>query len=362
MNNKEIVIKILNSALNNKQINFEIDTSNQELMLLLKEQTFLPMAYYVSKNKNLKAYYLSSCLFHEEIDKMTNIVKNLFNENNIDHIFLKGSTLKNLYPDRNIRLLGDIDVLIKEKQLKKAIKILKNNGFIYESRASHHISFKYRKLELELHFNIIEKNIRLSEYLSKPFENAYLINKNTYQLNNEYNLIFIIAHYMKHLHGGSGLRSLCDIYLMIKNYNINLDNIKKVFKKYKYELFFDTLLTCLNIIFDYNDYSFNYIESANELIDYSLKSGIHGFGKNNNYSVNKQQANSNNKFIYLLKTLFIPLNQLFDFYPWTKSIILIPLGYICRFFHLIFKRQKQLKSVMKNKSNNNELFSNIGLK
>ena len=362
MNNLEFVIKLMRSALTNENFDINVDLKNKELLMLLKEQTFLPMLYYVSKIDSLKPYYLSSCLFHEELNKIKKNIKSIFDHNQIDHIFLKGSSTKDLYENENIRLLGDIDVLIKEKDLKNAINLLKEKGFKYGERCSHHVSFHYGRIEVELHFAIIEKNIRISKYLTKPFDNCYLIDNHTYQLNPEYNLVFVIAHYMKHLRGGSGLRNFCDIYLLINKYNINLDNVRKIFKKYKYETFFDTLLTCLNIIFNYNKYPFTYNKSAEDLITYSLYSGIHGFGKKNNFIINKQQAHSNNKFVYLLKTLFVPVKQLFDFYPWTKSIILIPFGYIARFFHLIFKRRKQLKTVLNSKQRNNQLFKNIGLK
>lgn len=363
MNNNEIILKTIKYAINQKKIEEEIDLkNNKELCLILKEQTFLPMFYFVTKNSLAKPYYISSILLHEQFDNVRTIINDLFNQNGIKHIFLKGSSIQFLYPDRNIRMLGDIDVLIENKNLKKAIKVLKQNNFIYQERASHHIGFQYNNIEVELHFKIIEYRIKLAKYLTNPFNNAYQIDQYNYELNPEYNLIFIIAHYMKHLKGGSGLRSIIDIYLLINKNNIDLNKVRTIFKQYKCEQFFDCILSMLDIIFDYNNYPYNKNENADELITYSLNSGIHGFGKNNNYMLNKENASSNNKFIFLLKQWFIPIKQLFDFYPWTKTIILIPLGYIVRLFHLFFKRQKELKLVLKNKKNDNSLFKKIGLK
>ena len=44
-----------------------------------------------------------------------NKLKEIFNKNEIKHIFLKGSNLKHMYPKTYMRAMGDIDVLILEK-------------------------------------------------------------------------------------------------------------------------------------------------------------------------------------------------------------------------------------------------------
>ena len=78
------------------------------------------------------------------IDKVKDLIKNLLDTNCVDHIFLKGSTTKNFYPDKTIRSLGDIDILIKPSDEKKVVRLLKANNFEYRERCSHHISFHYK--------------------------------------------------------------------------------------------------------------------------------------------------------------------------------------------------------------------------
>ena len=57
---------------------------------------FLTILRYVCKEENVtnreekfKTFYFLSALYSEEIDNLTSLVKNLFDANNIDHIFLK---------------------------------------------------------------------------------------------------------------------------------------------------------------------------------------------------------------------------------------------------------------------------------
>ena len=361
IDNYELVLKIVNAAIKGEHLDLSNQHENKELLITMKEQTFLAYLYYVSKDSFFNPYYISSCLIHEQFKNFATLIKSLFDKNDIDHIFLKGSTMQYLYPDKNLRMLGDIDVLVREKDINRACELLKENGFIFQDRADHHVGFQYKKLEFELHNRIIEYTHPLHDYLKGPFSHAYKKDNNTYALEDNFNFIYILSHYMKHLKNGSGIRSLIDVYLLLTKTNIDLDYCYEIFKKYGYEDFFKVSMTALKRIFDYEN-KYQVSKYADDLITYSLNSGIHGFGKNNDYIKNKQVSTSNNKFIYLLKVLFVPIPTLFSYYPWTKSIILIPFGYIARFFHLLFKRHDKFKHVLHSAKQDDQFFKNIGIK
>lgn len=360
--NHKLILDILNAGLNNQKLDLSNEHDNKELITIMREQTFLPYLYYVSKDTFYNAYYISSYLIHEQFIRLKRFIKMIFDKNQIDHIFLKGSSLQDLYPDRNLRLLGDIDVLVREKDINKAIKVFKENGFIFDERADHHISFKYKNLEIELHHRIVEYNHPLYHFFKEPFANASVEDNHTYALDNDYNLVFIISHYLKHLRNGSGLRSLCDIYLMMLKKEINIDKVYQIFIDNGYEKFFICVLSAIDIIFAYRPFEFENSPYAEELISYSLNSGIHGFGANNDYIKNRQVSVTKNRFVYLLKTWFVPIKVLFSYYPWTKSIILIPFGYIARLFHLLIHRRKKLKHIMTHKNSDDLFFKHIGIK
>lgn len=352
----QTVLKLIDAGLKEKNISISELKITKVVARILKEQTFLPFLYKVTAEEKFKTFYFLSALYSEEIDNLTSLVKNLFDANNIDHIFLKGTVIRKYYNDPYLRMLGDVDVYINEHDLKKATKILKNNGFKFLERCSHHLSFSYKNIEFELHFHLIEVTNPFYEYFSKPFSHSQRQDHNTYALDIEYHFVFIIVHYMKHLlDGGAGLRPLCDIYVLINKFNLDLVKIKNIFNQYKYTNFFNTILNMLDYVFSYHKYEYIKNEKTEELIEYTLKSGIHGFGKDNNKVKNKQIAQSNSKIKYLFKLWFIPVKSLFAFYPWTKSIILIPLGYLFRLFHLIFKRQDKFKELMSNKNNDNKM-------
>jgi len=63
--------------------------------------------------------------------KISNTEIHIFNKNNIEYVYLKGSALLLVkpYDTLNDRMIGDIDILVSQKDLSKAHKILIDQGF-----------------------------------------------------------------------------------------------------------------------------------------------------------------------------------------------------------------------------------------
>lgn len=360
---KELLFSIIKAGMLNQKIDLSELKEDSDLMRIIKEQTFQPFLYYISKDIRFKKYYLSSFLIIEQFEKLGSKIKKIFDENGIDHIFLKGYTLRNLFPDKALRLSGDIDVLVRNKDYKRAKEVLSNNGFVFDEECEHHAGFKINNVEIELHRKLLPHTDKFAPYFEDAWNHVINDNNHTFVFENEYNFCYILGHYIKHLYRGAGLRELCDVYVMLEKMNLDFSKIDPFLKKYNLEKFFNTVLNELNILFDYKEMPFEVNEAAYSLIDFSIDSGIHGNGANGDQLINSQRnAADNNRFKYLLSRLFIPVKSIFTLYPWTKSIILLPLGYIVRFFHLLFKRKDMLKHVIKSeKFEKNTLFEDIGL-
>lgn len=361
--NKERILQIVNAGIKGDSLDLTGFEEDESSLKILTEQTFQSFLYPVGHHPAFKKYYIASCLIHEQFSKMGETIKSLFDANGIDHIFLKGYTLQHLYPDPNLRMLGDIDVLVRKSDYKRAKKILKKNGFEFLDEWEHHAGYRYGKLETELHRKLIASNETFSEFFVHPFEHARVENGHTYELENEYNFMFILAHYYKHLRTGAGLRELCDIYLMLEKLNLDLNKIQEYIRICEMEHFFDLILTELHLLFGYDKLPYKENPYVSELIDYSLTSGIHGFGSGGDFLKNKiKNGKKQSKFCYLLKTWFVPVKTMFLFYPWTKSIILLPFGYIVRFFHLILFRRDKMHRVLEIDENEDGLFEKLGFR
>ncbi|BAO76174.1 nucleotidyltransferase family protein [Winogradskyella sp. PG-2] len=108
---------------------------------------------------------------NKTILKQIHKISNLLNENKIDYVFLKGAALLALgcYEDNAERMVGDIDILVAETQIKSASQIIKNNGYNFNYGYAYK-TIDYRHLDrlisntelaaIELHSNLLKKNYR----------------------------------------------------------------------------------------------------------------------------------------------------------------------------------------------------------
>lgn len=346
---RDIILQIIDAAINGKTLDLSNYINDQEFMRIMKEQTFLPFLYKVDKRKEFRKYYYQSCLIHEKFNEVGKIVDDILTQNNIPHVFLKGYEIQNLYPDPNLRMMGDIDLLVKPEDYKKALHCLINNEFKAIEDSEKDYTLLYNNISIELHHKLFEDFRILNEYFNKPFDNIKNKEKFKCEFDENYNFIYIFGHYAKHINMGAGLRELIDIYLLLQNKNLNIDYITSIIKKFNLEKFFNMVLNELYLIFNYNSIKFTKNNDVYKMIDYCLNCGIHGFGEK---SVQTQSTNAlnnfynGNKFVYLFKKLFIPIKELFKLYSWSKLIITIPFAYLFRFFYLLKNRRNKLKETI----------------
>lgn len=360
---RELLFKLMNSAIKGETLPQNLaEGIDKEALLLLKEQTFLPFLYPVFSDERFIDYYVQSFAIHERFNYIIEKIKEVLSAEKIKHIFLKGSELKALYPDENLRALGDIDFLVEEKDYWRARRVLQKSGFSLKNVQENETLMEYDNLTVELHNKLYPNESAGSKYFSEPFSHAEKVCGFTYRLENNYNYLYVITHYVKHLSLGAGLRPLCDIFLMTTKLDLDFSKIQAGLKELKFDKFFNTLLHELNIVFGYNELPFEPNEWTDKLLEYSISSGIHGHGKNGD-SVGNAIINifGGSKIKYLWKRLFIPIKYLFLRYPWTKSIILIPFGYLYRFIELLIKRGDKLKAIIENQSDGEKFLQHVGL-
>ena len=150
---------------------------------------FLKKISEINKNRNLK------------IMKQIRFISKLFYENKIDYVLLKGSALLkfNAYDAINERMVGDIDILVRVKDLQKTQKLLKKHGFKeisdevelaegllnYEKRHLKRLVHKNFIAAIEIHRSVIDvkKNSKLNsdEIFSKRIrtvDGLYIPSKN----------------------------------------------------------------------------------------------------------------------------------------------------------------------------------------
>lgn len=266
-----------------------------------------------------------------------------FNSSNISFITLKGMIIKDLYPETDMRTMGDIDFLIKQKDRAKAKKIMEELGYKTEvfNKNNEDIYHKLPVHNIEIHTELFEKKSIYYNFYKNIWKN--LLKKentsNEYIMTNEDFYVFLIAHLAKHyFHSGAGLRNIIDIYLFQKNYNKTLDlkYIESKLKEYNLYEFEQDLTSLIQVLF----YNKKETSKQLEMMNFILNSGTYGFSENAYYNKMKQYKTKSN---YILHRIFLPINEMKTHYPiLNKCILLLPILWIYRLLINLIKSPKSI--------------------
>lgn len=139
---------------------------------------------------------------------------------NIWYLPLKGILLKDNYPKAAMREMTDNDILVDAERMDKVAEIMKALGYIRdETEIDHHdVYLKPPTLVFEMHRSLFsdEKSPLFANYYS-DIKSKTTQNGCACQLSSEDVYLYILSHTYKHYsRGGSGLRSLLDLYVFLR--------------------------------------------------------------------------------------------------------------------------------------------------
>ena len=150
-------------------------------------------------------------------------------KNGIWYLPLKGSILKDLYPENGMREMADNDVLYDSTKQQKVKELMLSMGYAAESVGKHHHDtyMKPPVLNFELHTVLFGANSgSLYAYYREP--QRLMIQdegkKFGYHMSDEDFYVYVTAHEYKHFSsGGTGIRNLLDCYVFVKTKGDSLD-------------------------------------------------------------------------------------------------------------------------------------------
>ena len=331
------------------------------IVIKLKEQKLENIAYYALLNLNI-SNELSSILEKMYLNRLQitlnqereyqNIIQ-VFENNKIDYVPLKGMNVKKYYPHEDMRLMGDIDILIhKEKRLYVRKTLIKNDYNFDKSSAScghHEIYNKNRYGHFEIHYNLFDDGTQKDDYFDK---NVWL-ETNNHEMSKEFEVAFLLSHYYKHFyHGGASFKSMLDIALILNKYEIDSAKLKDVLDKTDYYVFYCNVVDIINYCFKTKIKNYESLlneSEIEEIVDYIFACGDFGFGEENDYERNaimnqlgSKKVTFFSKLGYIIKRVCIPyrvfknINKIIKYVP-----ILLPFGWIVRFFKYLFRHNHQ---------------------
>ena len=285
-------------------------------------------------------------------------IEDCFEAKGIKNQPMKGAKLKFMYPSPQLREMGDVDILVDEKEMQKAAELMKELGYTLQVSVKHHdVYVKPPFMVVEVHRSMYDKTVDSGQYrYFSSFSRAKLVEgkKYSYDFGLEDFYVYLIAHMAKHFYSmGCGIRNLVDVYVYL---NRNKEKMDWEYTKEQLEIcgiakFAEHMEEMADIWMNDKECS----EFYENLFQYMLDCGIYGKDENGIWNKFAEErfgkgkvSNSKLKQWYY----FPPISYMAEYYPWLESYpFLLPVAWIIRGYRGIFLK----KGVHKR-----EMLQNIG--
>ena len=179
-------------------------------------------------------------------------LSSLLRQQNIEHVFLKGIALisANYFEDRGERMIGDIDILVKETQLKEAASLLLRNNYEHKPSTFGKKYFEYHHDECLISKDGGLAPVELHRYILHSHYDKFLISQNILSNKENHHDIFIPSKYhileniilnseindYGYMYNTIGIRNMYD-YICSTN-NISKNILESLFKTSKFHALF----------------------------------------------------------------------------------------------------------------------------
>lgn len=272
---------------------------------------------------------------YERINYELEEICRVLEEAQIPHMPLKGSVIRKYYPEPWMRTSCDIDILVHENDLKKAIEVCGSElNYQADDEVIYHNVSLYSEtgIHLELHFNIGGCVYDVDNFLSDVWEYALLEKGTSYRYcqTNEFLYFYIVTHLLSHfIYGGCGVKPVLDVYILNKELNFDSNLVLEYFKKCKIQTFHENIYYLACVWFGDSPRT----TVTSQLQAFILNGGAYG-SQENRYAV--AQGSQGGRVRYLLSRIFLPYSTLKCQYKiLEKYKVLFPLVTVFRWFKII---------------------------
>lgn len=337
---KSLLFSVIRSGIEISDLSYPIsDEDVNSLFEIAKAQSILPLFLRGIKRASVQTIkipseyekvYLKDTYRSVQFEETLKQIKSVFNEFDIPFMLLKGAVLRDLYPDAFTRTSCDLDILVHESDLNKAVSAIESKvGFKEHARGYHDIAMINSRFRLELHFSLKENMEKIDCLLADVWNYAIPVdNSCQYEMSTEYLIFHVLAHMSFHMtHGGIGIRPLIDLWLLNNKTSYDKNKLMKILSDTGLNIFYDKATRLVDSWMSDKAIDVDLIEFEN----YCLSSGVFGDKKNAALS----QVRNKSKAKYIFNRLFVQRSYLEELYPALKNKpYLLPLYQIKRWIRL----------------------------
>lgn len=302
----------------------------------LMQNDLLPKEHPELENHVLKAVYR-----YERMRYEYEALCEALEKAEIPFLPLKGAILRRYYPEAWMRTSCDIDVLVHDRDVDRAMEVLTGEcGYTYQGRTAHDVSLNsFCGVHVELHYDLIEDG-RINgaaEVLGAIWDTARLREdySHLYEMTDEMFCLYHIVHMAKHLvEGGCGIRPFLDLWILKRSINLDSDALKALLRVSRLTDTYDAISRVVRVWFE--DCPHDPVTLAME--EYILRGGV--YGSHDNKASMKASAGEG-RLKSFLNLVFLSPKDLAMLYPkLEKHRILYPFYQVKRWFRIFNKAKR----------------------
>lgn len=297
----------------------------------LKQNGLIEAEYEFLGDEILKAGY--RC---EKLDRVFNDICTVLEQTQIPFIPLKGSVIRNDYPEPWMRTSCDIDVLVHNTDLERAIEALTTQlHYERKTRSTHDVGLVTPNgISVEIHFDLLEEERannaqvwldQVWDYVSLRENSQYC-----YEMTDAFFYLHHIAHMAKHFeNGGCGIRPFIDIMVLRERKSADIESRNALLKKSGLLQFAQMMEEMTRIWFEGEEPTGVF----RQIQEFILNGGTYGTIAQR---VLMQQKDRGGKIRYLFSRMFVPCEKLKRYYPiLEKHPYLVPVMQVRRWGMLL---------------------------
>lgn len=223
----------------------------------------------LSEDYALEDKLLSAVYRYETFKRELNALSAALNAAQIPFMPLKGSVIRQYYPEPWMRTNCDIDILVHASDLDRATECLERKlSYEFKGRGSHDALLVSKSgKHIELNYALSEGNDAAAQVLKSVWGNACNTGEFRYDMADEMLYFYHIAHMAKHFeNGGCGIRPFIDIWALNHRAEFDKSTRKALLKKGG----LNTFAAQAELL----------SESTEQTEDYILRGGVYGTNTN----------------------------------------------------------------------------------
>lgn len=349
------VITLIKSAITGQALSLPEGLSLEKAEACTRGNSIQPMLYQGALNcgvspktevmQRLQMQYYQNLVRSERQLYEIQRICNAFEENGIDYMPVKGCNMKHLYPQPELRIMGDADILIRVEQYNRIKPIMERLGFEEKVGAEHELVWCNKNLYLELHKSLIpQSNADLYRFFGVGWEKAQKGETYRYDLSREDTYIYLFAHMAKHFRWyGIGLRQIVDLYVYRRTYpDLDEERIETAMDELRLLRFYKNIRKLLAAWFE---------DAQTDAVTDCITSEVFGNGNWGSFE-NSPHAEilrapkkgvHHVKWRYILTTVFPPMEVMRLRYPKLKKMpVLYPFYVVGRGGYYLLKKPQSI--------------------